>query len=75
MQAATTRPKVTATTDGEGVVSHARGRLLADVADAAGEPAAVSEALAGLRVRRSGHDPGRVLPDLADARRRRRSDQ
>ena len=65
MQAATTRPKITATTDGEGVVSHAGTRLLADVADAAGEPAAVAEALAGLRVRRSGHDPGRVLTDLA----------
>ena len=47
MQATTTRPKITATTDGEGVVSHAAARLLADVADAAGVPAAVSEALAG----------------------------
>jgi hypothetical protein len=47
VQATTTRPKITATTDGEGVVSHAAARLLADVADAAGVPAAVSEALAG----------------------------
>ena len=33
MQATTTRPKITATADGEGVVSHAGSRLLADVAD------------------------------------------
>jgi hypothetical protein len=65
VQATTTRPKIMVTTDGEGVVSHAGTRLLADVADAAGVPAAVAEALAGLRVRRSGHDPGRVLTDLA----------
>jgi Transposase DDE domain group 1 len=65
VQATTTRPKITATTEGEGVVSHAGTRLLADVADAAGAPAAVSEALAGLRVRRPGHDPGCVFTDLA----------
>ena len=33
MQATTTRPKITVTADGEGVVSHAGSRLLADVAD------------------------------------------
>ena len=33
MQATTTRPPVTATADGAGVVSHAGSRLLADVAD------------------------------------------
>ena len=33
VQATTTRPKITATTDGEGVVSHVGSRLLADVAD------------------------------------------
>lgn len=65
MQATTTRPRITATTDGSGVVSHAGSRLLADVADAAGVSAALSDALAGLRERRSGHDPGRVLTDVA----------
>jgi hypothetical protein len=40
-------------------------RLLADVADAAGLSAAFAEALAGRRQRRSAHDPGRVLTDLA----------
>jgi Transposase DDE domain group 1 len=53
------------TIDGRGVVSHAGTRLLADVADATGVSAALSDALAGLRERRSGHDPGRVLTDVA----------
>ena len=33
MQATTTRPNITATADGKGVVSHAGSRLLADIAD------------------------------------------
>ena len=48
MQATTTRPPVTATADGEGVVSHAGSRLLADVADRTTLTGRVgSEALAG----------------------------
>jgi hypothetical protein len=39
--------------------------LLADVADVAEVSFALSDAVAGLRVRRSGHDPGRVLTDIA----------
>jgi hypothetical protein len=38
---------------------------LADLADAAGLPSTFSDALAGLRDRRSCHDPGRVLVDVA----------
>jgi hypothetical protein len=53
------------TVDGRGVASHAGTRLLADLADAAGLSAAFADALGGLRVRRAGHDPGRVLTDLA----------
>jgi Transposase DDE domain group 1 len=53
------------TADGRGVVSHAGTRLLADVADACGVSAALSDALGGMRKRRSGHDPGRVLTDVA----------
>jgi hypothetical protein len=53
------------TTDGTGVVSHVGSRLLAGLADRGGLTAAFSEAPAGLRERRSGHDPGRVLTDLA----------
>jgi hypothetical protein len=41
------------------------GYFPADLADATGLTAAFSDALAPLRVRRSGHDPGRVAVDLA----------
>jgi hypothetical protein len=53
------------TTDGTGVVSHAGARLLADLAEVAGLRAGFSAALGGLRRRDSGHDPGRVLTDVA----------
>jgi hypothetical protein len=61
----TARPTITVTTDGAGVVSHVGSRLLAGLADRTGLTAAFSDALVGLRERRSGHDPGRVLTDLA----------
>jgi hypothetical protein len=67
VQATTTRPTVTATADGEGVVSHAGSRLLADVADRTTLTAELGEALAGLRKPRARHDPGRVLVDMAVA--------
>ena len=55
------------TTDGTGVVSHAGTVLLAELADRIGLTAALSEATDGLRARRAGHDPGRVLVDVAVA--------
>ena len=64
MQATTTRPKITVTADGEGVVSHAGSRLLADVADRTTLTGQLAEVLAGLRKPRARHDPGRVLPGL-----------
>ena len=67
VQATTTRPKIIATADGEGVVSHAGSRLLADVADRTTLTAQLSEALGGLRKPRARHDPGRVLVDMAVA--------
>ena len=67
MQATTTRPKVSATADGEGVVSHAGSRLLADVADRSTLTGQLAEELAGLRKPRARHDPGRVLVDMAVA--------
>nr|WP_281172520.1 transposase [Pseudonocardia spinosispora] len=67
MQATTTRPRITAAADGEGVVSHAGSRLLADVGDRTTLTAALSIALAGLRKPRARHDPGRILLDLAVA--------
>jgi hypothetical protein len=65
MQVTRSRPKIVASGDGRGVVGHAGTRLLADIADATGLTAEFSDALASLRVRQSGHDPGRVAVDLA----------
>jgi hypothetical protein len=47
------------------VVGHAGARLLTDLADATGMTNRFGEALAGLRQRQGGHDPGRVAVDLA----------
>jgi len=58
-------PEVSA--DGVGVVSHAGAALLSEMADRVGLTAAFGEATDRLRVRRSGHDPGRVLVDVAVA--------
>jgi len=55
------------TCDGKGVVSHAGTVLLAELADRTGLTAALSAATHGLRERRAGHDPGRVLVDVAVA--------
>jgi len=57
---------VTVTADGdEQTVSHAGAALLAETADRLGLTGALSEALGALRERRSAHDPGRVVRDLA----------
>lgn len=49
------------------MVSHAGTVLLAELADRIGLTAALSEATDGLRQRQAGHDPGRVLVDVAVA--------
>ena len=49
---------VEVTADGEGLVSHAGVALVVELADRVGLTAALSEALAGSRERRSAHDPG-----------------
>ena len=59
------RPKIVFSGGGSAVVSHAGSRLLAELADRAGVTGLFGDVLAGLRERRSGHDPGRVLVDLA----------
>jgi Transposase DDE domain group 1 len=51
--------------DGQGQVGHAGGALLAGVADRVGLTRALSAAMASTRERRSAHDPGVVLRDLA----------
>jgi Transposase DDE domain group 1 len=56
---------VEVTADGEGLVSHAGVALLVELADRVGLTGALSAALAPTRERRSAHDPGRVLRDVA----------
>jgi hypothetical protein len=56
---------VEVTADGEGLVSHAGAALLVELADRVGLTGALSQALAPARERRSAHDPGRVLCDVA----------
>jgi hypothetical protein len=67
VQPTTGRTVPVITTDGTGVVSHAGTVLLAELADRIGLTALLSEATDGLRERRAGHDPGRVLVDVAVA--------
>jgi hypothetical protein len=56
---------VEVTADGAGLVSHAGSALVAQVADKLGLTQALSLRLAALKQRRRGHDPGRVIRDLA----------
>ena len=56
---------VEVTSDGAGLVSHAGTALLGQVADKVGLTRGLWARLAGLKQRRRGHDPGRVIRDLA----------
>jgi hypothetical protein len=56
---------VEVTADGAGLVSHAGTALVAQVADKVGLTAALSPRLGAIKQRRRGHDPGRVIRDLA----------
>jgi hypothetical protein len=56
---------VEVTADGAGLVSHAGSALLSQIADTVGLRRALSSRLAVLKQRRRGHDPGRVICDLA----------
>jgi hypothetical protein len=56
---------VEVTADGAGLVSHAGSAVLGQVADKVGLTHALSAGLAGIKQRRRGHDPGRVIRDLA----------
>lgn len=67
MKTQTTRQTVEVRADGEGLVSHAGAYLLVELADRLGLTAALSEAMVPTRERRSAHDPGVVLRDLAVA--------
>ena len=65
VKAQTTVQTVEVTADGEGLVSHAGAYLLSELADRTGLTEALSQAMAPSRERRSAHDPGVVLRDLA----------
>jgi len=56
---------VDVTADGEGLVSHAGSALLSQVADKTALTKALSRGLSSMRERAGGHDPGRVVRDLA----------
>ncbi len=57
--------KVVARPDGDGLVSHSGSAVLVGVAEKTGLRRALSRELEGLKLRRSGHDMGRVVRDLA----------
>ena len=61
------RPRLSVTTGGKGVVSHAGARLLVDLADEVGLTEHLSVAMAPTKTRRRGHDRGEVLVNLAVA--------
>jgi hypothetical protein len=61
----TCKKKVQVVADATGVVSHAGGVLLGELADRLGLTAELSAAMASSRQRPSAHDPGRVVRDLA----------
>src|ERR1700744_906794 len=56
---------VEVTADGAGLVSHAGSALLGQVAGKAGLTRSLSTRLGVIKQRRRGHDPGRVIVDLA----------
>jgi Transposase DDE domain group 1 len=56
---------VEVTADGDGLVSHAGAALLVELADRVGLTSAPAQGMAATRERRSAHDPGRVLRDVA----------
>lgn len=61
----TGHPRIEITGGGTGVVGHAGGLLVAELADRSGLADGLSSAMAPTRQRRSPHDPGQVLVDLA----------
>jgi hypothetical protein len=67
MKGSSRRPRLSVTTGAKNVVTHAGARLLMDLADEVGLTDALSGALAPTKTRRSGHDRGRVVVDLAVA--------
>jgi len=65
MNVTATRPVMSVSASGIGLVSHSGSRLLAEVADRTGLTHAMSEVFADRVAPQTAHDPGRVLVDLA----------
>jgi DDE family transposase len=65
MNATCAARRVRVTGDGKGVASHAGALLIAELADRVGLTGGLSDAMAHTRQRRSAHDPGVVLAQLA----------
>ena len=65
MKRSASRPRVSVTTGGRGVVAHVGARLLCDLGDELGLADGLSAAMAPTKKRHRGHDRGRVLVDLA----------
>ncbi len=61
----TTTRSIEVTSDAEGLTSRSGAYLLTELADKLGLTSALSAAMAPTRSRRSAHDPGRVIRDLA----------
>ncbi len=61
----TSQQRFVVTTDGEGIANHAGSVALRDLSDVLGLTSALSTVMAPHRTRRSAHDPGLVLRDLA----------
>ena len=61
MKRNSTRPRLLVTGDGKQVVAHAGSRVLSDLADELGLTDELSAAMAPRKLRRRGHDRGRVL--------------
>lgn len=59
------RQPLVISTDGDGVVGHAGALVVAELADRLGLTTALGERLRARRQRRSAHDPGAVLRDVA----------
>lgn len=67
MQATGSRNYRVVTANGVGIVSHAGTLMVSELADRFGLSAVFGEAMCTTRRRSGGHDPGRVLVDLAEA--------
>lgn len=65
MNLKTTGRRVEVTSDAEGLTSRSGAYLLTELADRLGLTSALSSAMAPTRSRRSAHDPGTVIRDLA----------